>query len=357
MAVTQVQLAKKLGVSQRTVSVALSGSGHINEVTRARVLKQAQRLGYRPNHVAASLKNGRTRTLGAVWAFNHPWTGDAQIGMDLMQRVQARGMSTYQVHHGDSRAIDQLVTRLGELVSRQVDAIAIRATPEELLHPQVLRLIRDTPTVAISREDLPDFPGDLVVHDRTAAIHEVVDHLVGSGRRRIGFALSSQEPANVGKIASFQQRLRHHELPRHAHELIDLARPDSFQNHGERHRDAMQRQFPERVDLDAIFAFHDVGAMYIANDLQRRGLRVPEDVALVGFNDTEPAAVWQPPLATGDRRYAQAADAMDRLLERRMAQPDLPPQRHTIAMRFIWRASAGGDPTRTASHSPGEPES
>lgn len=348
MTVTQSQLAKQLGISQRSVSVAFGGAGRISEKTRKIVLSTAVEMGYRPNRLASSLRKGQSGTVGVVWAFVNPWTGDSYIGMDVLQRLQARGLSTYQAHHGDDRATDQLCRHLDDLISRRVDAIVMQGIPSELMHPEVLALLKDVPTVAVCREDLPDFPGDLVIHDRNQAIIDVVDHLVATGRRRLAMPLASEQESNPPKLAVFQERLRHHGLPPHPYEHIELDYPDSPTNQGESHEMALRRAFPERVDVDAIFAFNDVGAMYIIRDLKQRGLKVPDDVAVVGFNNTEPAQAWDPPIASGDRQFTAVASAVDNFLDQRLSSPDLPPQRLTVPMRFIYRQSAGGRPPRSA---------
>ena len=342
MSVTQTELAKQLGISQRSVSVAFGGAGRISERTRQSVLRAAEEMGYRPNRLASSLRKGQTGSVGVVWGFVNPWTGDSEIGMGVLQRLQGHGLVTYQVQHSDNRAVNVLCERLDELVSRRPEAIVIEGTPGELMHAGVLERIRGIPTVAICRQDLPDFPGDLVIHNRTRAIHEVVDHLVATDRRCLGMALSVEQESNPSKYEAFAARCRDHGLASHPNQLIRLDYPDSPHSHGERHGSGLRRQFPDKIDLDAIFAFNDVGAMYIIQDLKRRGLRVPEDIAVVGFNNTEPGLVWEPPLATGDRAYAEAADQLDRLLTQRLEQPDLPPQRQTVHMRFVWRESAGG---------------
>ena len=344
MSITQQEIATKLGISQRSVSVAFGGNGRIGEKTRRAILKTAEAHGYRPNRLASSLRTGQTGSIGVVWAFVNPWTGDSEIGMNLLQRIQNRGLTTYQVQHGDSRAVELLRQRLAELRSRRVDAVVIEGTPGELMDEGVLDQLRDIPSVAVCREDLPEFPGDLVIHDRFQAIGEVVDHLVATGRRRLAMAISLEQESNPGKMEAFRRRCRHHGLAEHEHELIALDYPDSPTNHGERHGVAMRQRFPDDRDLggvDAIFAFNDVGAMYIIQDLKRRGLRVPDDVAVVGFNNTEPAAVWDPPLASGDRRFDEVAREVETLLVDRLGDIDRPPRRLTIPMRFIHRASAG----------------
>jgi DNA-binding LacI/PurR family transcriptional regulator len=123
--------------------------------------------------------------------------------------------------------------------------------------------------------------------------------------------------------------------------LIDLDYPSDAETHGLLHLEGFRRRWPDQVGLDAVFCFNDVGALYVMRDLQDRGLRVPEDVAVVGFNDTEPGRLWRPALASGDRKFADVAAAVERLLSTRLSDPEQPPRTETIEMNFLRRASAG----------------
>ena len=77
------------------------------------------------------------------------------------------------------------------------------------------------------------------------------------------------------------------------------------------------------------------------HELQQHGIKVPEDVAVIGFNNIAPGKISTPALATGDRKPEEMAEKLEEMLMRRIKQPDLPPQRETVHMEFIWRESAG----------------
>jgi len=341
--ITQSEIAQQLGISQRSVSVAFGGSGRISEQTRRAVLNLASRHGYRPNRLASSLRKGESNSVGVIWGFVNPWTGDSEIGMAVLERLQQRGLVTYQVQRGGDFAMDVLYQRVDEILNRRIDAIVLQGIPPELMDPGILARIQHTPTIAICREDLPGFPGDLLIHDRGAAIREVVDHFVRSGRRRLAMILDIDQESNPAKFEVFQARCRAHGLGPHPSELIRFTPAPHHSRQGISHAEGMQQHFADRpIDVDAIFAFNDMGAMYVVRELRERGLRVPDDVAVIGFNNTEAGMVWDPPLASGDRRYERAAELLDEMLQARLAEPDLPPQRQVLPMRFIWRPSAGG---------------
>ncbi len=341
--INQAELARRLGISQGSVSVALGGRGRISEATRQKVLETAQSMGYRRNRLASGLRGGRTASIGIIWAYADPWAGDAIIALDLMERLQGRGYAVYQSQ--DHEDVTVLCRQIDDLLSRQVDAVIIRVTPTQMKDPEVRRRLEAAPAVvAVSREPLDDFEGDLVIHDRTRAIREVVDHFADTGRRRPAMVLSLAQEAGPPKYEAFAERCRQRGIADHPDLVIDMPPPTAMpEDIGERCLAGLRRVFGRTgpIPVDALFCFNDNGALYLMRELQDRGVRVPEDVAVVGFNNMQAGRVWRPALATGDRKPRDVAAAIDRMLMQRLDQPDGPPQRETISMSFIRRASAG----------------
>ncbi len=337
-------VARHAGVSQATVSRVFSGTAPVATQTRLRVMKIANRMGYRPNRLASGLRGGRTRSIGVIWQFSDPWGGgDPLVTVDLLDRFGSRGFATYQAQHQESP--DAIRAQLDDMLDRRVDAIVLQATPTQLLDVRLMETVRQAKClVAVTREPIPDFPHDLVIHDREAAIGQVAEHFVATGRKHPAFIINSVQESNPSKIRAFREECLARGLEPHDFQLIDLHYPDRPEDLGDHHRHAVSRALDAGADkvVDAMFCFNDVGAMYVMRELADRGFRVPEDVAVVGFNDMQAGRVWSPPLASGDRRARDLAAAIDGMLERRLERPELPPQRQTVSMRFVWRASAGG---------------
>jgi LacI family transcriptional regulator len=303
-----------------------------------RVQQAVARLKYRPNPIAQGLNGSRTRSIGAIWAFADPWTSDATIALEVLEHLQGEGYATYQAQSSRDNAV--VLRQLADFDSRRVDAVLLAAEPEQLQDPEVVQALgRQRGVVVCCREDVPELEADIVIHDRRPAIDEVVDHLVATGRRRIAMATSLEEPTNPPKFDQFRSRLRKHGID-HDRALLSLAFPDAPQTTGQRHRDALCRQYPADIPLDAIFAFNDIGALFLMAELKARGLRVPHDLAVVGFNNIEPGQVSDPPLATGDRARGAAAEALGHLLSTRLGDPDAPHRRVRIPMKFVPRESA-----------------
>lgn len=356
MQISQTQLARTLGVSQRTVSSALNGSGRVGEELRKRILDVAEQQGYRPNRLAAGLRGSRTRSLGIVWTFADPWAGDSGVALDITRQFQQNGFAVYQALHDTD--VEILGRRIDDLLDRCVDALVVQATPTQLVHPEIQRRLQTVSAVTVSREFVPGLSADQVVHDRYAAIHEVVDHLAATGRRSPCMILAMSEESNPPKYRTFTERWAEHGVKETGRMLIDmtsaphrasskvLAHP-KFEEHGIRHRTAFAEKFPNTVPVDCVFCFNDTGALYVMRELHDRGIRVPEDVAVVGFNNDQAGAIWLPPLATGDRRHRAVSEAVVALLKRRAEDAAAPFDVVTVPMRFIWRESAGTLAART----------
>ena len=344
---TILDIADKVGLSHMTVSRVLSGKAGVREATRQRVLKAAEKLNYSPNSLANGFRSGKTQSAGIVWQFVDPWAGDTAVGLWVMQALQRHGLATYQSQF--SQDLPEMINVLDDLLRRRVDAIVIGGTPDILSHEDIKRRLAKIPSVvAVAYEAIDEFPGDQLVHDRNAAIREVVAHLVATGRRRPAMIMSLEVEANHDKLHAFRGALREYGIG-HDHDLIELVKPvptlsQPFSSDADRYRHALEQSWPAGtpIDVDAIFSFNDLGAMVAANFVRDRGLKVGQDIAVVGFNDDPASALWQPPLASGDRCRAALAEATENMVLTRLANPELPPRCRTIEMKFVWRESAGG---------------
>ena len=159
-------------------------------------------------------------------------------------------------------------------------------------------------------------------------------------------ALSMAQESNPSKYAAFAEACSELGIAKHPKMLLDLDYPHFSEENGQRHVQGIRKYFPDRVDIDALFCFNDIGAMYAMHELQRRGTKVPEDVAVVGFNNITPGRITSPPLATGDRKPELMARKLEEMLMNRIEKPDLAPQRETVHMEFVWRESAGPKPEK-----------
>jgi LacI family transcriptional regulator len=345
---TILDIADKVGLSHMTVSRVLSGKAGVREATRQRVLKAAEKLNYSPNSLANGFRSGKTQSAGIVWQFVDPWAGDTPVGLWVMQALQRHGLATYQSQF--TQELPGMMAVLDDLLRRRVDAIVIGGTPDILSDAEIKKRLAKIPAVvAVAYQAIEDFPGDQLVHDRNAAIRQVVAHLAATGRRRPAMITSLEVEANHDKLRAFRAALKQHGIS-HDHELIELVNPtptlhQPFISDAQRYRHALEQSWPvgTPIDVDAIFSFNDLGAMVASNFVRERGLTVGQEIAVVGFNDEPASALWNPPLASGDRCRAALAEATESMVLTRLANPELPPRVQTIEMQFVWRESAGGE--------------
>jgi DNA-binding LacI/PurR family transcriptional regulator len=300
--VTAEDVARVLGLSQSTISRAFSVSASIAEETRARVMKTATALGYKPNVIARSLTTRRTNIVAIVMENLtdpfYPLVLDA-----LAQRIQACGCQTllFVPAHGES-VEDSLTT----LLQYQVDAIVITSAT---LSSTMVRTcaLRDTPVVLFNRY-VPDLEIHAVSCDNAAGGRQVADYLVQRAHVRPAY-VSGQPDAttNLDRKRGFVSRLE--ELGVRSW-LLEEGGSYSY----EAGFAAAKRLAARRERPDAIFFASDVMAFGGMEALRAAGLRIPEDIGVVGFDDV-PAASWPSNSLTTVRQPVQemVAAAIDRV--------------------------------------------
>lgn len=332
---TMRDIAEATGVSQSTVSRVLSGTPTavpIAETTRKRVMETADRLGYRPNPLARGLRGASTMLLGVIVRdITDPFFAGAIEAASL--QANRRGYNVVLGHAHQSA--DEAVALWAILEARHCDAILFLGDLRD--RPALIEDLQSTriPVVALwhgSRESgIPT-----VSVDNRAGVEAVVDHLVGLGHRRIAFA----GPKRLGDITeredAYLASLERHGLPR---------RPEYVQEAGNDFEGGAAA-LDELMDLaeppTAIAAPTDVLAIGMLHAAQRRGLAVPRDVSISGFDDIPVAAVSVPALTTVRMpTEAMMAAAIDLVIGPEQPGGDLHP---VLQPELVVRASTGPVP-------------
>lgn len=327
-------IAAATGFSANTVSLALRGSSRIPQETRDRIRETAEQLDYVPNHVAQSLVGRATKTIGVVLTdlTNPILTVTAQA---IESRLSERGYSMMLAASDNDFSKERKA--LGVLRARQVDGLFVYpAHHRDLDHFRPMRRA-GYPIILLAAFPTDDI--DIVAVDDRAGAAQAVAHLLALGRRRIGLIDDSRQRGNSEKFDGYESALKAAGL------VVDpslLAVPDRRGATGG-YRAAAQL-IDEGVAFDALFAATDTLAIGAMRLLRERGLRVPEDVAMVGFDDIEAAEFSEIPLSSV--RYpaeAVSAFAVERLLELILAPEELPaPKTVLIEPMLIVRRSSGG---------------
>ncbi|MFA9477709.1 LacI family DNA-binding transcriptional regulator [Phycisphaerales bacterium AB-hyl4] len=347
---TLQDVARRAGVSPSAASAALrpgrSSNVRLAEATRQRVLEAAAALGYRTNPLARALRGEATRTIGVLWWLGSP-SGREFMARRIARMLQVNDYSTYLADHFASA--EQVAEALKDFAVRGIDGVVLESDDTIAASRDVQQAIQAFKAAVVVQPTETSLGTDNIVHDRYVAIREAVDHLVATGRRRPVYLVARH--ANLGKASTFLDQLRRHGL---------TPAPDAVLDVDERHADNFGQLAIEALDareagranvgFDAVLATSDELAVGAIAWLRGRGLRVPDDVAVVGANDAHMAGFLDPPLASVDRREPELVSLIEEKLFRRLDAPDAPPTRTSLAMRFVWRPSAGG----SAQH-PGQP--
>jgi DNA-binding LacI/PurR family transcriptional regulator len=288
---TIYDVAKAAGVTAATVSVALSGKGVVNSETRARILKCAEELGYRPNLVARSLTTRQTHTLGLVINnIGNPFY--AEVALAVERRARESG---YRVLFANTDGDDELGRELLEdLAARRVDGVI--ALPGGL-PSEALRSLAATgmPIVACMWEEQDATLSPAVDVDFVAGGRLVAEHLLLLGHTRIAVIADGRPDGVVShhlRVAGLREVLA---AAGHTLDETLLCFGDSSLESG---GVAAAALLARATMPSAIFATNDLMAVGVLAAARAAGVRVPHDLSVVGFDDIFLAAHTDPPLTT-----------------------------------------------------------
>jgi LacI family transcriptional regulator len=325
-------VARRAGVSASTVSHVVNGTRFVSAGTRTRVEHSIEALGYRPNALARSLRRGQSHTLGLIVPDSaNPFF--AEIGRELEASAFEAGFSVVLCNTENDREKERLYVNV--LVRNQVDGILLVAADDR---SGVLRahLGGKMPLVTLDRE--ASRPGlDCVTADHFSGGLLATRHLVGLGHRRIACIAG---PAGLSASA---QRLAGH---RKALQEAGLRGGDDLVRHGDFRPEsgwaAARKLLRGARPPTAIFACNDLMAMGALRAADELGRRVPDDLAVVGYDDIELSRYTTPPLTTVAQPKREMAREALRLMSRRIGAGAVRPQKRQFPVWLVVRETCGG---------------
>lgn len=331
MAVTLAEIARVADVSVSTVSRALSNHNYpLKEKTREEILHLAEQMGYKPNLVARSLQNSRTRLVGIIVdRMQSPFSAATVQGIQDGLRNAGYSISIAYSNRDQALAIEAI----NSFYSRQVDGIVILNSWLHTYNDPILSM-QDRPFVFVNRMFSNCLQKCVGPGDRTGA-QLATQHLVDLGHRRIGYINGAGDWIEAqDRLAGYRDILVKNGLP------ID----EALIRHGNWGVDSGYQAAQELLALDeqptAIFAANDIMALGAIYAIQEAGLRTPEDVALVGYDDRDFAAWIRPALTTVRMPSFEMGQAAARLLLQQIAQEE-PEDATQIPGKLIIRDSCG----------------
>ncbi|HEY8446964.1 MAG TPA: LacI family DNA-binding transcriptional regulator [Thermomicrobiales bacterium] len=323
------EVAARAGVSPGTVSHTLNGTRRVDPETRARVLAAARELGYRPNGLARGLRRRESRAIGLLVPDNsNPVFADIARGIE--DAVYEEGYNVILCNSDQSEEKEDRY--LDALLSKRVDGLILASGSSR---PDVIRRVIEAgvPLVVIPGV-LTDFPADHVLGDDVTGGRIAAKYLLDLGHRRIGYIAGPRVgTVSSGRAEGFREVLAEAgvALPEDA-----IVGGDFRVGGGEA---AMAELLRRDLGLTAVFAANDLMAIGAIKLLRRAGIRVPEDISIIGLDGIWIGEVISPALTTVAQPIAEAARVSTRLLFERMRQPDLPPRRILLSPTLIERES------------------
>ena len=329
------EIAEETHLSITTISRALRKQGELSEETRGRVLEAAKRLRYRPNLLVHGIQTGRTFTMGVmVPPFDSYWTKVLYGIHDELAAADYVCMNTWcAAANGADSYSRMLLKQLHRLIDRRVDGIILWAHLAPLYSENVVEELeaRDLPVVTIDHE-LPF--ADSVETNEESGGSLVAKHLLKLGHRRV---------AHLAWDESYKwAQLRRTYFEKVITEAGGTCITKSTQSDSEVGR-LTQELLSVRPRPTAIYACSDRVASIIYETVDDMGLRIPEDISVVGFADLEFARWLRPGLTTIRQHAAEAGRTAAQLLVQRSegTLKDKEPQRLHIECELVERGSTG----------------
>jgi len=313
--ITMKEIAKEAGVSQPAVSLVLNGRGQssrICDATRERILATAQRLGYYRNEVARSMKTGRTNIIGIIGSL------DSGYSMEIIKGIsEAASADGYTLKLLPANDTESIVSVCRQCLEQRLDGIIVRSITESGMEIMMQEL---------SPYQMPMmFVGNIqtkqthlhVGTDDSNGVLQAVDHLISLGHRRIIFFDNILlEHSICSRRQGFLDGMRKHGL-KGEHQVREIP----FENFGrlQEIKTTLQERKPT-----AVVCVCDFTAMRVLQAAAALGMRVPEDLSVVGFGNLDFAEYANPPLTTVAQPFVAMGRKAAELLIAKIAGGDVP---------------------------------
>jgi LacI family transcriptional regulator len=330
---TQEDVARLAGVSRATVSYVINnrtdGNVRISEETRCRVLDAVKELGYRPNVLARSLRQGQTHTIGMIVPDNtNPFFAEVARGVEDTSFEQ--GYSVILCNSDSDLDKELLYTNV--LTEKRVDGILFVAVGMSAERICVLQE-RHMPVVVVDR-DIPDVAVDSVMTANERGGRLATHHLIELGHRRIGcIAGPSDVTPSAERGTGYRQALREAVLP--VEEELIMKGDFQYESGYQAARQLLSMDDPPT----AIFACNDLMAIGAISAAVELGRQVPADLSVVGFDDVPLASFANPALTTVVQPKHEIGVVAATMLLERMQDPDRPPRRKMLDTELVIRKS------------------
>ncbi|MBV8551611.1 MAG: LacI family DNA-binding transcriptional regulator [Acidobacteriaceae bacterium] len=338
MAVRMKDIAKELGVSLMTVSKALRGHSDISQETRERILRRARELHYQPNWIARSLVTRQTFIVGLVIP-DLMYSFFAEVADGLSKQLGPLGYQIVLANSDEDPATER--TQIELLLARNVDGLVLASAQRDWRRgvPHILQ-DHDTPFVLIDRQPSGANVNFVGCHDEELGAL-ATRHLLEEGCVRLAHIRGPDNPCGAGRLQGFERALRKSGQKHVTHNVVAGG---SKEDDGYR---GMKELLKLKRRPDGVFCYNDAVAAGAIKAVLERGLKIPDDIAIIGAGNVHYSDLLRVPLSTIDQSAAQMSEtAASILLDCMRAKTPPEPRRVLFPSRLIVRESSH----RTASN-------
>ncbi|WP_378187260.1 LacI family DNA-binding transcriptional regulator [Aquimarina sp. W85] len=305
--VTLKQIAKELDVSISTVSKALKDSVEISKDTREKVKAFAKFYNYKPNNIALSLKNRKTKTIGVIIPeiVHHFFT--TVIG-GVEKVANAKGYNV--IICSSNNSFDKEVINMEMLASGSADGFIVsvaKETQQRKDYHHIEETISQGMPVVLFDRIIDELVCDKVIIDDAKGAQKAVNHLISKGCAKIAI-LTTVDYISVGKLRTtgYLRALRTHDIPEREEYILKIEDIE--------HCEEEIAKFLKTNDFDAIFAVNELFAVTAAKILYANGKTIPNDVSLIGFTDGILSKHFIPSLTTISQHGEEMGERAAKLL-------------------------------------------
>lgn len=286
-------IAQMAGVGVSTVSRVLNNHPDVKEETKEKILSIIQEHNYIPNNSARNLKRSDSKNIGVlVKGIYNPFF--SKIIQSIEEKIDAEGYSVI-IHYNDDNAND--IEEAIELIKEKKlkGLICLGGDFNNIDEEQLMDL--GTPIVLSSTDVMENVNKEIfssVIIENEKAAFDAVDHLCSLGHRRIGMIATGEEDRCIGtlRVKGYRKALEANKI-QYNEELLEIGEYTFLSGFA-----AMNRLLDKQTDITAVFAISDIMAIGAAKAILSRGLRIPEDISIIGFDGIEFSEFFHPSITT-----------------------------------------------------------
>jgi DNA-binding LacI/PurR family transcriptional regulator len=325
-------IARILGISKSTVSRALNNHYDVSEETAQKVRELASKIDYQPNLLAQHLKQQRTNTIGVLIPETvNRFTARAVGG--IQEVADHAGYNVMICQSNETLATEQ--NNLRTLIASRVDGLLVSVSRKTDRHEHFQYAIdKEVPLVFFDRI-VEELNASQVFSDNYEITFQGTEHLIAQGCKRIAYIAGSKHLHNYrNRLNGYLEALRKHDMAVNDSLIVFTDYSSNDVENYTRHL------FSLRQKPDGIFAINDMAALEIMHILKKRGLSIPKDVAVLGFNNENICSLVEPTLSSIDHPAFDMGVAAAEILIKQIANKGVFQEKRMIKSRLVIRESS-----------------